>query len=185
MPISLINADKPTTWEPDPDPHGYTRYDSLTQFPTLPTTGDTEKSTSAVKNVVDLNKDIFKSNEPANNNYVDKDTHVSQVQTILDIRDNILLAALIAIYDSKHISNDISESQDDVFLTEDNNISDHTDQDGRSMNSKNRSDVRSEDFLDLSARAEALTSRTSPPRNDDLLALKQRLEEIETLRNQL
>ena len=52
MPISLINDDKPTTWEPDPDPHGFIRYDSLTQFPTLPTLGDTEKRTSAAKNVI-------------------------------------------------------------------------------------------------------------------------------------
>ena len=178
MPILLINDDKPTTWEPDPDPHGFIRYDSLTQFPTLPTLGDTEKRTSAAKNVIVSNKDIFKPHEPANTNYVDKDTHVTQDQTVADICDNILLAALIAIYDSDNISNDISDShttsQDDVFYTEDNNTSDHTDQNGRMMNSKNRSEVGSEEFLDLSIQAEALTSRTSQPRNDDLLTLKQR-----------
>ena len=86
MPVTLITKDKPTTWEPDPDPHGYTRFDSLTQFPILHPKGDTEECTNAAKNVVDSNKDIF-SNEPA----------------ISDIRNNILFAALLAIYDSKHL----------------------------------------------------------------------------------
>ena len=189
MPISLIFNDKPTTWEPDPDPHGFIRHDSSTQFPILPSLGGTAKKTSAAKNVVVSDKDVSKSHEPVNTSNADDDICVTQDQKIADIHKNKVLTALIAMTDLADISYDINDSnitpQDDVFSTEDNTNPDHNDHRGGRTASKNRSEVGSEEFSNLSKRAEALISQTRKLRNDNLFIIKQRLEEIETIRNQL
>ena len=100
MPVTLITKDKPTTWEPDPDPNGYTRIDSLSQFPIL-----YPENEYTAKNVVDSHKDIF-----------------SDVRATSDIRENILCAAPLTIKNSEHTRDNITESQDDVFIMDDNNI---------------------------------------------------------------